>query len=185
MRVRQALLVVAAATAAALVTVPFAGAKTPQAVYKALLNTPVKASQLPHGYKNPQVGDSPLTATAKSHNAVGSVQIFADGGNEAVLYIIFATAADARLDWANAHYPKGSGSAAPSSIPKPSVLINTSTTGTVNGKSKTFGLTDVASLRGNVIVQGVTTSGTNAKHGDVAGSVALAQFAIAHLKALS
>lgn len=155
---------------------------SPQALYSALLKAPVTESQLPHGYKSPLVGKYPLTATAKSHHAVGGVQIQADSGNVAVIYIVFATSADAKADWANANFAGTTTQAAPSSIPKPSIVVNTSATGTSGGKKITFGLTDIACLYGNVIVQAATSSTASTKHGDLAGALALARFAVKHLE---
>ncbi len=53
----------------------------------------------------------------------------------------------------------------------------------MNGKKITFGLTEIAMLSGNVIVQSITTSTKSTKHGDVTGAALLAQFAQKHLTA--
>jgi hypothetical protein len=183
MSFRRALFLACAITLA--VVGPAGAARKPQALYKALLTTKVTASQLPHGYKQPVVGVYLVTAAAKTHHAVGGVRIFADGGNEGIIYIVFASAADARADWSNANFKSVATAAAPKSIPKPSIVVNTSTSGTVNGKTLKIGISDIAALRGNVIVQALTTSRSSATHGDVAGAVALAQFALQHLAAVS
>jgi hypothetical protein len=158
-------------------------AKSPSALYSALLKAKVKA--LPHGYKKPVVTKYTVTPGAKAHHAVGGVAIVGDGGNEAVIYIIFATAADARLDWNHRNTKNIRVSAAPSSLPKPSLVANTSSPETIGTKTQTIGLTDTTCLVGNVIVQGVTSSTTNSRQGDPAGSAALTLFAVKHLKSLS
>jgi hypothetical protein len=155
--------------------------RSPAALQAALLKA--KVTKLPHGYRSPVVSKYTPTGSAKSRHATGGVQIVADGGNEAFIYQIFATAADAKLDWANANFVGATTSAAPSSIPKPSIVANTSAQATSGGKKITFGLTDVGCLDSNLIVEAVTSSATSTKHGDVAGAVALEQYAVAHLAA--
>jgi hypothetical protein len=54
----------------------------------------------------------------------------------------------------------------------------------LSGKSVTIGITDVAFVQGNVLVQAATTSTSSKRHGDVAGALALAQFASKHLRSL-
>lgn len=54
---------------------------------------------------------------------------------------------------------------------------------TVNGKKIRFGLTEIATLSDNVIVQAITTSPKSTEHGDVTGAVLLAQFALKRLGA--
>jgi hypothetical protein len=181
MRVRrQAILLVVASALAAVAT---ASAQTPQALIAALEKAKVSSSDLPHGYSSPLVGAYNVSAEAKKHGAVGGVQIFMDGGNEGIIYLVFKTPALAKADWRNANFNGAKTSAAPSSIPKPNVVVDTSSTGTANGKKVTFGLTEVAALSGNVIVQAITASTASKTHGDKAGAVLLAQYALKHLSA--
>jgi hypothetical protein len=181
MRVRrQAILLV---FAAALVGAAVAGARTPPALITALEKAKVSSSDLPHGYSSPLVGAYEVSAEAKQHGAVGGVQIFMDGGSEGIIYLVFKTSALAKADWKNANFNGAKTSAAPSSIPKPNIVVDTSGTGTANGKKITFGLTEVATLSGDVIVQAITASTASKTHGDRAGAVALAQYALNHLKA--
>jgi hypothetical protein len=161
-----------------------AGGPSPKALYNSLLKAPVASSDLPHGYKSPVVGPYAVTSKAKSHHAIGGVQIEAENGNVAVIYIIFATKAAAKADWASANLTGTRTQAAPSSVPKPSIVVNTSASGMSGGKKITFGLTDIACLYGNVIVQAATSSLTSTKHGDLAGAVALERFALKHLDAV-
>ena len=177
------------AGALALVAAVPAGAShhslSPSALYSALLKAKVTTADLPHGYQSPAVGAYKLTSGDKKHHAVGGVEIVADAGNEAVIYLIFSSTSAAQLDWEHGNFTGRNTSAAPSSIAKPSVVINTSAQTTVNGKPTSFGLTDVGALRGNVIVQAATSSTTSTTHGDQAGAVALEQFALAHLQAIA
>jgi hypothetical protein len=158
--------------------------RAPQRVLGALPAAKVGASALPHGYRSPQVAAYTVTAAAKAHHAVGGAQIVADGGNEAIIYIVFRTKADAKADFAHANLAGKATSSAPGSVPKPSIVVNTSATGTLGGKNVTIGITDVAFVQGNVLVQAATTSTSSKEHGDVAGAFALAQFASKHLKSV-
>jgi hypothetical protein len=177
----QALL---AALAAAFVLAATAGAaQSPQALLSALLKAKVTSADLPHGYSAPVVSAYKLSAAVKKRGAIGGAQIFADGGNEAVIYIVFSTPAQAEADWKNASFHGAKTSPAPGSIPKPNIEVNTSTGATVNGKNVTFGLTEVATLAGNVIVQSITATTKSTNHGDVTGAVLLAQFALKQLNA--
>jgi hypothetical protein len=176
---------VAAVAATMLIGAPAAAAApTPAKLYSALLRATVTTAQLPHGFTGPAVGVYKLEAATKKHHAVGGVEIVADEGSDAVIYIVFASAADARADWAHADFSGITTAAAPKSIAKPSIVANASSSAQVSGKTVTIGLTNVSALRGNVIVEAVTTSTTNKTHGDVAGAVALARFALAHLAAV-
>jgi hypothetical protein len=170
--------------AAAALAAPAAQARSPQQLLQALLTAKVGASALPHGYRSPLVERYTLTPNARKHHALGGAEIVADGGNEAVIYIVFRNAADARADFAHANTAGASVSAAPNGLPKPSMVVNDSVTGSSNGQKVTFGLTDVIFVSDNVIVQAATTSLQSPKHGDVAGAIALAGFAKAHLRSV-
>jgi len=183
---RQAVLATGLVAAAFMVPTAHSRAdRTPQQVLKALVAAKVGASALPHGYRSPRVTPYAVTATAKKHHAVGGAEILADGGNEGIIYIVFKTVADAKADFARANLAGKSTSAAPKTIPKPSIVVNTSASGTVKGKPVTVGITDIAFVERNVIVQAATTSSASTKHGDVAGAVALAQFAAKHLRSIA
>jgi hypothetical protein len=67
----------------------------------------------------------------------------------------------------------------------PSFVVSTSAVGTLNGKTVAIGITDVAFVEGNVLVQAAATAPSSSKHGDVSGAVALAGFASTHLRAIS
>jgi hypothetical protein len=184
MRLRRQAAIATGLAVAALV-VPAAQSRadrTPQQVLKALVATKVGSSALPHGYRSPRVTSYQVTVTAKKHHAVGGAEILADGGNEAIIYIVFASGADAKADFSHANLAGKSTSAAPRTFPTPSIVVNTSASGTSNGKIVTIGITDVAFVQGNVVVQAATTSMASTRHGDVPGAVALAQFASKHLR---
>jgi hypothetical protein len=179
---RQALLIATLAAAALAATA--SAAKSPVALAAALANTKVSAAQLPHGYKLPVVGKYKLTAGDKKHGAVGGTIIALDHGGEVVIYIVFKTTAQAQADFAHANYGTTTHKPAPSSVPKPNVEISTSTSGKVGLNNVTIGLTDIAFPYKNVLIQAGTSSQTNPHHGDVAGAVALAHFAVQHLNAV-
>jgi hypothetical protein len=183
MRLRRA-----APIAIALATVLAAGAsasKSPADLATALAHAKVTGAQLPDGYKSPVVAAYKITAGDKKHGAVGGASIVADNGGQVVIYIVFKTSAQAKADFEHGNFGSASHKAAPGSIPKPNVEVNTSTSGTVGANTVTIGITDVAFPYKNVLVQAATSSQTNTKHGDVAGAVALARFALSHLKSVS
>jgi len=183
MRLRRALPIAIAAAAA--LAAGAGAANSPSALASALTHTKVTAAQLPHGYKSPVVGAYKLTAGDKSHGAVGGATIVADNGGQVVIYIVFKTSAQARADFEHGNFGKASRTSAPSSLPKPNVEVNTSTSGTVGANTVTIGITDIAFPYKNVLVQAATSSQSSTKHGDIAGAVALATFALAHLKSVS
>src|SRR5215469_4834512 len=124
---RQAGIATALAVAALLVPAAQSRAdRTPQQMLKALVATKVGSSALPHGYRSPRVTSYKVTATAKQHHALGGAEILADGGNEAIIYIVFDTVANAKADFASANLAGKSTAAAPRTIPKPSIIVNTS-----------------------------------------------------------
>jgi hypothetical protein len=180
---RQALLITAAVAAALAATA--GAAVSPTALAAALARAKVSAAQLPHGYKLPVVSTYKLTAGDKKHGAVGGTTIVLDHGAEVVIYIVFKTQAEAQADFAHAKYGTTSHRPAPATVPKPNVEIDTSTSGKVGLNNVTIGLTDIAFPYKNVLIQAGTSSETSRKHGDVAGAVALAHFAVQHVDAVS
>jgi hypothetical protein len=180
---RLAFALLATALAAAALAGAAGAAKSPAALAAALAHA--KPGQLPRGYKTPVVAVYKLTATAKSHGAVGGATITADGGGEVVIYIVFKTPAEALADFQHASFESVSHKAGPSSLPKPNVEVDTSTSGAVSGSTVTIGITDLAFVYKNMLIQAGTSSLTNKKHGDIPGAVALAHYALAHLKSVS
>ena len=154
---------------------------TPEALLHRLLTSPVPKSELPGGYGSPVVGRYRPTAKAKSHHAIGGVQIDLEGGTAAVLYIIFPNRADAEAHWQTATLKGLTTAAGPAYLPEPSLVVNTWASGKSDGKSMTVGVTNVAYRFENVIVEALTTSTTSTKHGDVHGAEMLARFALVHL----
>ena len=159
-----------------------AAGKRPAALLAALLQ--LKVRSLPYGYTRPRVGAYQVSAGARKHHALGGVEIEGDGGNEAVIYIVFSSAADAKLDWQHADLANARVSAAPITIPKPSLVANVSTSARSGATTVKFGLSEVACLVGSVIVEGVTSSTTSTNQGDVPGAVALELFALARLRSV-
>jgi hypothetical protein len=102
-----------------------------------------------------------------------------------VIYLVFKTPAQATADFTHASFGPVSHKAAPGGVPKPNVEVDTSTTGKSGVSTITLGITDIAFPYKNVLVQAATSSSASTAHGDVAGAVALAQFAVAHLKSVS
>ena len=65
------------------------------------------SADLPHGYSAPVVSVYKISADVKKHGAIGGAQIFADGGNEAVIYIVFKTPALASRRLEACELPRG------------------------------------------------------------------------------
>jgi hypothetical protein len=173
--------------AASLGSTASASPLTPTALYRALLVAPVPDSQLPSGFSRPSVGSRSLAGSATRYHASGEVLI-AFRGRDQVLFIIFPDRQDAIASYL--HVP-GSNSqqtgqlAAPGWLPKPSKILNGYILGeTTNGKTPRYGITAVGSVDGNVLVVAATVSTSSPLHGDVAGAISLARFAIKHLAAI-
>ena len=104
---------------------PAASRSAPEALLHRLLTSPVPKSELPGGYGSPVVGRYRPTAKAKSHHAIGGVQIDLEGGTAAVLYIIFPNRADAEAHWQTATLKGLTTAAGPAYLPDPSLVVNT------------------------------------------------------------
>lgn len=160
---------------------------TPTALYHALLTSPVSDSQLPSGFSQPSVGSRSLAGSAARYHATGEVSI-AFHGSDQVLFVIFPDRQDALASYL--HVPESNSQhtgqlAAPGWLPKPSKILNGYLLGkTTNGKTPRYGITAVGSVDGNVLVVAATVSTSSPVHGDVAGAIRLARFAIKHLAAI-
>jgi hypothetical protein len=162
--------------------------RSPHALYRALLTTPIPPSQLPSGYHSARVGVSSLSNNAKAHHVVGEVEVDIDS-DAVIVYEVFRTRADAIADW-NAARPalkKKSKSqvAAPPRFPWPAIIANSTITGkNLLGQTVKNGVTALNFTSRNVIVQAGTISTTNVDSGDIPGAVRLGDFALKHLDAL-
>src|SRR5262245_61828949 len=87
---------VAAQTPAAL-----AGSPSPTALYRALARTPVPASQLPRGLRDPEIGTSTPMGNAPAHGAIGEVDLVLNSVAFLVSYIVFPSRAAALADFAD------------------------------------------------------------------------------------
>jgi len=164
-------------------------AKSPSALYRALLTTPIKPSQLPSGFYSASPGIGSPSKNSKSHHIVGEVDENVDSGDAAIIYEVFPSRAMAVADW-NAGKPNfkkeaKSQMAAPSKFPWPAIILNGSVTGkNAFGKTVTNGITNLAFTSQNVIVEAATISTSNTQSGDIPGAIQLGQFALQHLNAL-
>lgn len=160
--------------------------QTPRALYEALLTSSV-SGKLPSGFSTAKIGVSKLSDRAMKHHGVGGVEIDIDGGDAAIIYIVFPTRADAVADWKDVNLKQQAKSVitAPSRFPWPAVIANSSVTGNnVFGKKVTNGVTDLAFTSRNVIVQALTRSVDNKDSGDIPATIRLGDFALKHLNAI-
>ncbi len=178
---------IALVVAASLGAAARASPPTPTALYRALLVAEVPDSQLPTGFSQPSVESRPLAGSATTYHAAGEVSITFNGNDEA-LFIVFPDRQDAIASYL--HVP-GSDSQqtgrlpAPGWLPRPSKILNGSLPGKMtNGKASRYGITAVASVDGTVLVVAATVSTSSPVHGDVAGAISLARFAIKHLASI-
>jgi hypothetical protein len=155
-----------------------AATPSPQKVYRALLSTRIAASELPAGFTSPRIMNNTPGPNPKRHHVVGEVEIDLNGGQSAIVYVVFPTKADALAayndgvrDLKTTQGVVSFRSPAPG-LPKPSVTVDASASG--------LGLTQVTLASGNVEIA-TETARHGGKHGDRAGSLALAKAALRHL----
>jgi hypothetical protein len=145
---------------------------TPQALLTTLLKTPIRSSELPHGFTHAQVEKQPVSANGRKHHAVGLVDAALRGpdAEDAVAWIVFPDHAHAIADLDNPAL--GNGVRVIDVVPgiKESLVL----TSTVNGAT----VTDAAAVVGNVLVQGVVGS----KAVRTPTAIILLKAAIAHLQ---
>ncbi len=167
----------------ALVLAGAAAAANPssQKVYQALLTTRISTSELPAGFTSPRTVKNTPGPTPRRHHVVGEVEIDLNGGQSAIVYVVFPTKADALAAYDDGvrelKTTKGVvsfRSPAPG-LPKPSVTVDASASG--------LGITQVTLVSGNVEIA-TETARHGGKHGDRAGTVVLAKAALRHLVAV-
>jgi hypothetical protein len=159
----------------------------PKQLYQRLLTTSIPNSALPSGFSSAKIGIYTPSALSQKHHAVGGVEIDLNDGDDALVYIIFATRADAVADWkaADLRHKGKSVVAAPAAFPWPALIENSSITGkNLLGKTVTNGVTDLAFTAKNVIVQAVTRSTDNPNSGDIPATIKLGQFGLRHLQTI-
>ena len=162
------------------------GALTPTALYRALLDTAVPRSTFPLHAPAVVVAPNELNAVAKSHGAIGEVQLFATTSGETanVLYLIFRAHNNAESD---PHPYPGLGkvvtrSPIPSSFPKPgSLTLRRVTDRTIPGKPLKATSSTVEFVDGNVSVAATAVSATKSRTALQSESIRLAEFALHHL----
>jgi len=145
---------------------------TPQALVTRLLKTPVRASELPHGFTHAQVEKQAASANGRKYHAVGLVDALLKGPDveDAVAWVVFPDHKHALEDLDNPAV--GNGVKVIDVVPgiKASLVL----TSTLNGAT----ITDAAAVVGNVLVQGVVGSTTVR----TPTAIILLKAAIAHLR---
>jgi hypothetical protein len=157
-----------------------------KSIYCALLTTPIRAGSLPANFYSAKVNFMKPSKRAKSHHAVGEVEVDIDGGDDAaIFYVVFPTRADAVADWKDTDWSGVKTRRPAPQFPQPAVILNGPfTVKDAAGKTVTYGYTGVASVPGGVIVSTVTRSTKSKVRGDVPGAIALERFALRHLSGL-
>ena len=168
-----------AVTATMFVALPTAAsgaqAKSPRALYKALLTSVIPRSQLPVGFHSSTTKAFRIGAEQKRHHAIGEVSIdLDDGRNASIVYVVFPTRTDAVANLADGlkHLKTQQGTTtapAPNGLPKPSIVIRFS----VQGRSVTM----ITAVSGNVGINAISLRG-------LAEATRVAHVAVTHLNAV-
>ncbi len=155
-----------------------AASPSPQKVYRALLASRISPSELPRGFARPRTVKNVPGPNPRRHHVVGEVEIDLNGGQSAIVYVVFPTQADATAAYDDGlrelKTTKGVvsiRSPAPG-LAKPSVAVDASAGG--------IGITQITLVSGNVEIA-AETARHGGNHGDRAGTVALAKAALRHL----
>ncbi|HSX21829.1 MAG TPA: hypothetical protein VLE97_03540 [Gaiellaceae bacterium] len=145
---------------------------TPADLLTKLLETPIKAAELPAGFSKPEIARQPLTANGKKYHAVGQVAVLVQGpdAEDAFAWEAFKTHANAIADLD--HPVLTAHTKIVDTVPgyKESLLL----AGTLSGKR----VYDAVTVVDTVLVQGVTVSA----RGNKAGAIALLRAAVKHLQ---
>jgi hypothetical protein len=167
----------------ALAVLTAAAAPTPAKLLQQIATEPWPKADLPAHVTIGRVGAVPVSAQGRKYHAIGEILFILKGPNpnDELVFEVFPSARDANGDIQHPHLnPNDRKHGQALGVPN-SLLVTTS--GMQNGKR--IGITIVAAVRGNVIVQAVTSSTTKAKQGDTAEAIALMKAALAHLKKLA
>jgi hypothetical protein len=171
----------AAVVALALAGTAVAGNPSPQKLYQALLSTRMAVSELPAGFASPRSVKNSPGPNPRRHHVVGEVEIDLNGGQSAIVYVVFPTRADALGAYNDGirelKTTKGVVSVrspAPG-LSKPSLTVDASVSG--------LGITQVTLVSGNVEIA-AETAVHGGNHGDRVGTVRLAKAALRHLAAV-
>jgi serine/threonine protein kinase len=159
----------------------------PQGLFSALLDTPVKASELPAGFSSagsPYSNPGGLSDSEKQFHALWEVEMDQKGpsgeGKDAVYYDIFPTEADAHA-YFDSPDQKSKGN-----FTAPGFGKNLATcydgTATDSTSQRTYGFTACDVLVKNVFIQGSSDIYGDAQQGNHASAIALAHFGAAHLQ---
>ncbi|MHB8469499.1 MAG: hypothetical protein ACYDCH_07085 [Gaiellaceae bacterium] len=162
-----------------LATLAVAAAPAPARLLKEIAAAAWPASGLPAHVTIAQAGAVPVSAQGRRHHAAGEIAFVLKGPDpsDEILFEVFPTAADASGDIRHPHLNGGDRKRGAAAGIAHSLLITSS----VAQSGKAVGVTIGAAVRGNVIVQAISTSRTRPKEGDTAEVVALLAAGIAHL----
>jgi hypothetical protein len=155
---------------------------SPQAIYKALLTTPVKAEG---PFFSAKVIRQEPSTRARRHHIVGAVEVDLNGGAVIVSYLVFPTRSDALGDWRGAHAPKGLQKTLPATqFPQPATIYRGSLTRTSSGKKTTVGYTLLGSVASRVIVTALTITIGHDRRGELSAAIDSERFAFRHLHSI-
>lgn len=149
-----------------------AAAATPQALVTKLLDTPIRASELPAGFTHPQSERQSPSAHGLKYHAVGLVDVALAGpdAEDAFAWVVFPSHADAVADLDNPAV--GNGVKVIDVVP--GITRSLVLTGVLGKKI----VTDAAAAVGNVVVQGVVAAPRLRER----TAILLLRAAIAHLQ---
>jgi hypothetical protein len=178
MRAASRLVAAVAALALGAAAVAAAAGPSPQKLYRALLTARFSA---PAGFSVTRTVEKTPGPNPRRHHVAGEVEIDLNGGQGAIVYVVFPTGADALAAYGDGlrglKTIKGVVSVRSSvpGLPRPSLLVDASANG--------LGVTQVTFVSGTVEIA-TETAVRGGTHGDEAGTVRLAQAALRHLAAV-
>ncbi len=166
-----------------------AATPSPPALVHALVTAPIPASQVPSALRPAKISAIPLTEQSIRYHGVGTIEVgFGDSDDDVVIYVVVSEPSRTPSPISPDPHQVGRVTdklAGPPSLPKPSEILDGSISGkNAAGKPVTNGVTGVAFVVRNVIVEAATLSTTSTTVGDLPGTIRLAALALRHLTAV-
>ena len=166
-------------------------AASPEKLYTGLLTMAYPNSQLPSGFFSAKVGLIQPSKTGRHYHEVGSVTVTVDGPDpdDGSGFNVFPNHKDALgdLNHPNMSSSHGKIHIVPGGVPGVGNLPSHMWAGHITGKNAfgktvTDGVTLVAVVTKNVIVQAYTDSADNTNSGNIPGAIALLKSGLRHLQ---
>jgi|SRR5579859_3087407 len=152
-----------------------ASAATPTTLYHALLMTRFAPTELPSGFRLPNLTRAKPSPTAVAHHVVGEVKVTTNGpdADDEIFYEVFPTATEARADL-------------PRRLPAPYRVLGTvagyqHSALIIGSRKGGYGITAAVVQEHNVIVTSTNDWTQSSKHGNLPAALALLRSPVRHL----